>query len=68
MFEVFRVKNHDFTPKNHIFSNFRGARAGCAPSLNPPLGYHNLQCCLVMDLITKKILVPDSCRSDGKKR
>ena len=29
---VFRVKNHDYTPKNHIFSNFRGgARAGCAP-------------------------------------
>jgi hypothetical protein len=26
-FGVFRVKNHDFTPKNHIFSNFRGARA-----------------------------------------
>jgi hypothetical protein len=24
IFEVFRVKNHDFTPKNHIFSNFRG--------------------------------------------
>jgi hypothetical protein len=23
MFGVFRVKNHDFTPKNHIFSNFR---------------------------------------------
>jgi hypothetical protein len=21
IFEVFRVKNHDFTPKNHIFSN-----------------------------------------------
>jgi hypothetical protein len=21
-FGVFRVKNHDFTPKNHIFSNF----------------------------------------------
>ena len=21
MFGVFRVKNHDFTPKNHIFSN-----------------------------------------------
>jgi hypothetical protein len=36
---VFRVKNHDFTPKNHIFSNFKGgARAGCAPPpLNPPL-------------------------------
>jgi hypothetical protein len=28
---VFRVKNHDFTPKNHIFSNFRGVRAGCDP-------------------------------------
>ena len=23
IFGVFRVKNHDFTPKNHIFSNFR---------------------------------------------
>ena len=31
MFGVFRVKNHDFTPKNHIFSNFRvGGRTGCA--------------------------------------
>ena len=29
---VFRVKNHDFTPKNHIFSNFRGdAPPGSAP-------------------------------------
>jgi hypothetical protein len=27
---VFRVKNHDFTPNNHIFSNFRG---GCAKFL-----------------------------------
>jgi hypothetical protein len=26
IFEVFLVKNHDFTPKNHIFSNFRGVR------------------------------------------
>ena len=25
MFGVFRVKNHVFTPKSHIFSNFRGA-------------------------------------------
>jgi hypothetical protein len=36
-FGVFRVKNHDFTPKNHIFSNFRGGgggHAGCAPPLN----------------------------------
>ena len=35
IFGVFRVKNHDYTPKNHIFSNFRGARAGYAP---PPPG------------------------------
>ena len=35
---VFRVKNHDLTPKNRIFSNSRGARAGCAPPpLDPPL-------------------------------
>jgi hypothetical protein len=25
-FEVFRVKNHDFTPKNHISSNSGGRR------------------------------------------
>ena len=28
IFGVFRVKNDDFTPNNHIFSNFREA---CAP-------------------------------------
>ena len=28
---VFRVKNHDFTAKNHIFSNFRGGAPGSAP-------------------------------------
>jgi hypothetical protein len=32
IFGVFRVKNHDFTPKDHIFLNFRGVRA-----LDPPL-------------------------------
>jgi hypothetical protein len=33
---VFRVENHDFTPKNHIFSNFRGVRprAGGAPGMH----------------------------------
>ena len=31
---VFRVKNHDFTPKNHIFSNFRGG-GGSAPGAPP---------------------------------
>jgi hypothetical protein len=36
-FGVFCVENHDFTPKNHIFSNFRGgAHAGCTP-LDLPL-------------------------------
>ena len=38
IFGVFRVKNHDFTPKNHIFSNFRGgARRVRPPPLDPPL-------------------------------
>ena len=32
IFGVVRVKNHDFTPKNHIFSNFRGR----APPPPPP--------------------------------
>jgi hypothetical protein len=32
-FEVFRVKNHDFTPKNHMFSNFRAP----PPPPDPPL-------------------------------
>ena len=35
IFGVFRVKNHDFTPKNHIFSNFRGGGRGVRP-LDPP--------------------------------
>ena len=26
IFGVLRVKNHDFTPKNHIYSNCRGRR------------------------------------------
>ena len=31
---VFSVKNHDFTPKNHIFFNFRGgAPPGSAPDI-----------------------------------
>ena len=38
MFGVFRVKNHDFTQNNHIFSNFRGGRR-VRPPLNPPLIY-----------------------------
>ena len=40
IFGLFPVKNHDFTPKNHIFSNFRGGRArrGLAPGAHPPPG------------------------------
>ena len=41
-FGVFRVKNHDFTPKNYIFSNFRGARAGCAPPGSAPDYIHSI--------------------------
>jgi hypothetical protein len=33
IFGVFRVKNHDFTPKNHIFFQFRGG--GGAPGGSP---------------------------------
>jgi hypothetical protein len=29
IFGVFRVKNHDFTQKNHIFSNCGGRRENC---------------------------------------
>ncbi len=36
IFEVFHVKNHDFTPKNHIFSNFREGARRVRP-LDPPL-------------------------------
>jgi len=31
------VKNRDFTPKDHIFSNFREARAGCATLGSTPV-------------------------------
>jgi hypothetical protein len=34
IFGVFRVRNHDFTTKNHIFSNFRGG----ARRVRPPPG------------------------------
>ena len=37
IFGVFRVKNHDFTPKNHIFSNFSGGARQVPPPLDPPL-------------------------------
>ena len=35
---LFRVKNHNFTPKNYIFSNFRGGwGARRVRPLDPPL-------------------------------
>jgi hypothetical protein len=40
IYEVFRMKNHDFTPKNHIFSNFRGG--GGARRVRPPPPGHNV--------------------------
>ena len=49
-FGVFRVKNHDLTPKNHIFSNFRGGgrRVRPPPPLDPPLNSaHLLQSVLI---------------------
>jgi hypothetical protein len=41
---VFRVKNHDFTPRNHIFSNFRpGAPPGSGPGLD------TIEICITMN-------------------
>ena len=39
IFEVFRVKNHEFTPKNLIFFNFREGRGSTrrVRPLDPPL-------------------------------
>ena len=40
MFRVFRVKNHDFTPKKSFFFQFFlgwGAPGAPSPPLNPPL-------------------------------
>ena len=34
-FGVFRVKNHDFTSKNYIFSNFRGGARNPPPWIRP---------------------------------
>ena len=55
IFEVFRVKNHDFTPKNHIFSNFRvRPPPGSAPAYHTNASscsllarhrYFNKNCC-----------------------
>jgi hypothetical protein len=51
---VFRLKNHDFTPKNHIFSNFRRGARRLRPQ-DSPLGhqFRNLLT-LILVLILKK--------------
>ena len=43
IFGVFCVKNHDFMPKNLIFSNFRGGggRVGCLPLDLPLIFLHS---------------------------
>ena len=44
IFGVFRVKNHDFKPKNHIFSNFRWGARRVRPL--PPLDPHMYYTCM----------------------
>ena len=56
-FWAFRVKNHDFTPKNHIFSNFRGGGGtGYAP-LDPLLGIHLDFEDMIYYVLYKKLLI-----------
>ena len=43
---LFRVKNHDFMPKNHIFSNFRGGGGGGARWVRPTPDYGKNICML----------------------
>jgi hypothetical protein len=44
IFGVFRVKNHDFMSKNHIFSNFRGGahRVAHPPGSAPDIVLHQV--------------------------
>ena len=54
MFGVFRVKNHDFTQKKHIFSNFRGG--GGAPSGSAPGQYYKIDLSVLMEA-TQQIML-----------
>ena len=55
IFGVFRVENHDFTPKNYIFSNFRGGGRRvrtpwirpCYIYVNKWLFYFNIELCIL---------------------
>jgi hypothetical protein len=56
---VFRVKNHDFKPKNHIFSNFRGDARRVLPPPPPWIRPSMLQ------IVSKKYKPPIKGSSSG---
>ena len=58
---VFRVKNHDFTPKNHIFSNFRGgARRVRPPWIRP--WYVYIFIAIVKQIIKRgRVVIQSNC-------
>ena len=56
---VFRVKNHDFTPKNLIFSNFRGGGRRERLPLDPSL--RKIKACDIL-LLTMRSLSVTECR------
>ena len=65
IFGVFRVKNHDFMPKIHIFSNFRGGGGGegHAPGAPPPGSAPDIGYMLKMirvDFLVPGDMVPDT--------
>jgi hypothetical protein len=59
IFGVFHVKNHDFTPKkSYFFPILGGARAGCAPPLNPPLRWSD-KCFKLMKVLKNNLAKDD---------
>jgi hypothetical protein len=57
IFEVFRMKNHDFTPKNHIFTTFRGA-----PGTPPPPWIRPLYiCAIIFNVVITYDCMPYMC-------
>ena len=67
---VFRVKKHDFMPKNHIFSKFSGGGVGCPPPLDPPLGpmalWNESNPCIVFNrllCVNLRVLATYACSS-----
>ena len=68
-FGVFRVKNHNFTPKNHIFSNFRGGmRAGCAPPpwIRPCTGIYSSTEVYIISVISSRLYKTKAIEIDIK--